>query len=80
MINKIALIGGGNIGGVLAQEIARRRLAREAAIVDIKGPDLARGKMLDIAEGLPSIFSDVKILASKEYNVIDGASNMPRRV
>lgn len=73
MINKIALIGGGNIGGVLAQEIARRRLAREVAMVDIKGPDLARGKMLDIAEGLPIIASDIRMLASKEYNVIEGA-------
>ena len=29
MLNKIGLIGGGYIGGVLAQEIAERRLARE---------------------------------------------------
>ena len=73
MLNKIALIGGGNIGGVLAQEIARRHLARQVAIMDVKGPDLARGKALDIAEGLPIISSDVKMLSSKEFNVIDGA-------
>lgn len=73
MLNKIALIGGGNIGGVLAQEIVRRRLARTVALVDVKGPDLAIGKTLDIAEGSPIIGSDVAAVGSKEYNVISGA-------
>ena len=50
MLNKIALIGGGNIGGVLAQEIFQRKLARVVALVDVKGPDVAKGKCLDIAE------------------------------
>jgi malate dehydrogenase len=73
MLNKIALIGGGNIGGVLAQEIVRRRLARSVVMVDIKEPDLAKGKALDIAEGSPIIFSDVRVGGSKEYAVIEGA-------
>lgn len=73
MLNKIALIGGGNIGGVLLQEIVRRRLARHVAIIDVKGPDLAKGKALDIAEGTPIIYSDVKSEGSKEYEVIEGA-------
>jgi malate dehydrogenase len=73
MLNKIALIGGGNIGGVLAQEIVRRRLARAVAMVDIKEPDLAKGKTLDIAEGSPIISSDVRAEGSKEYSVIEGA-------
>ncbi len=73
MLNKIALIGGGNIGGVLAQEIVRRRLARNVAMVDIKEPDLAKGKALDIAEGSPIISSDIKVEGSKEYSVIEGA-------
>ena len=48
MLNKIGLIGGGNIGGVLMQEIVQRQLAREVALVDIKEPDLAKGKALDL--------------------------------
>ena len=51
MLNKIGLVGGGNIGGVLMQEVAQRQLARSVAMVDIKEPDLAKGKALDIAEG-----------------------------
>ncbi len=72
MLNKIGLIGGGMIGGVLAQEVVSRRLARTVALVDIKPPDLAKGKCLDIAEGTPHIGSDVDYVAGKEFNVLDG--------
>lgn len=73
MLNKIGLIGGGNIGGVLMQEIAKRRLARVVAMVDVKEPDLAKGKALDIAEGSPTISTDVEVIGSKTYDVIEGA-------
>ncbi len=70
---KIGVIGGGNIGGVLVQEIVRRRLASHVGLVDVKAPDLAKGKCLDIAEGSPIILSDVVVEGSKEYDVIAGA-------
>ena len=73
MLKKIALIGGGNIGGVLAQELFRRGLAATVALVDVKGPDVAKGKCLDIAEGTPIIGSDVKYVAGKSYDVIKDA-------
>jgi malate dehydrogenase len=73
MLKKIGLIGGGNIGGVLAQELFRRKLARTVGLMDVKGPDLARGKCLDITEGAPIIGSDVDCTAGKEYDVLDGA-------
>ena len=73
MLKKIGLIGGGNIGGVLAQELFRRNLAATVAMVDVKGPDVAKGKCLDIAEGTPIIGSDVKFEAGKEYGVIKDA-------
>ncbi|MGD9488460.1 MAG: malate dehydrogenase [Calditrichaceae bacterium] len=73
MLNKIAVIGGGNIGGVLVQEIVRRRLARTVALVDVKEPELAKGKTLDISEGTPVISTDIKVIGSKEYDVIKDA-------
>ncbi len=73
MLDKIGVIGGGNIGGVLVQELVRRRLARNVALVDVKEPELAKGKTLDIAEGSPVIRSDVKVEGSKTYEVLDGA-------
>lgn len=73
MLNKIGLIGGGNIGGVLMQEVVKRQLAREVAMVDIKEPDLAKGKALDIAEGSSTIGADVRCIGGKEYDVIEGS-------
>jgi len=73
MLNKIGLIGGGNIGGVLMSEIVERQLAREVALVDIKEPDLAKGKALDIAEGSATIGADVRCIGGKEYDVLEGS-------
>ncbi len=73
MLNKIGLIGGGNIGGVLAQELFRRNLAKSVGLMDVKGPDLAKGKCLDIAEGTPIIGSDVTYSAGKDYDVLEGS-------
>ena len=73
MLSKIAVIGGGNIGGVLIQDVVARKLARNVALVDVKPPDLAKGKCLDITEGSPVIGSDINVEGSKEYNVIEGA-------
>ncbi|MCK5033477.1 MAG: malate dehydrogenase [Calditrichia bacterium] len=73
MLNKIGLIGGGNIGGVLMQEIVQRQLARSVAMVDIKEPDLAKGKALDIAEGSATIGADVNVIGGKTYDILEGA-------
>jgi len=70
MIAKIGIIGGGNIGGVLLQEIARRGLAREVAVMDVAAPDFAAGKALDVAEGAPVLGSDVRIIGGKGYDVL----------
>jgi len=89
MMNKIGLIGGGYIGGVLAQEIAQRRLAREVGLVDpapmpnpsdpadrqevVKKQSVSIGKCLDIAEGLPAIGRDIRVVGSKDYSALAGA-------
>jgi len=73
MLDKIGIIGGGNIGGVLLQLLVQRKYAKHVGLVDVKGPDLAKGKALDIAEGTTVIRSDVQVEGSKEYDVIEGA-------
>lgn len=89
MLNKIGIIGGGYIGGVLVQEIVQRRLAREVGLSDpapfvnpndpadrqevTKKQTVAGGKCLDIAEGMPTIRSDVRCVGSKDYSAIRGA-------
>ncbi|MFH1841937.1 MAG: malate dehydrogenase [bacterium] len=73
MVNKIGLVGGGQIGGVLVSEIVTRRLARNIGLVDIKPPDMAKGKCLDIAEGMPTIGRDVEFQASKTFSALKGS-------
>ena len=56
---KIALIGGGNIGGVLAEQAAYRELGDVVIFDVVEG--LPQGKALDMAEGAPLVGSDAKI-------------------
>jgi malate dehydrogenase len=88
MLKKIGVVGGGFIGGVLVQELVQRRLARTVAVTDpapfvnesdpaekqevTKKQSVAKGKALDILEGLPTLCRDVDILASRDYDVLDG--------
>jgi malate dehydrogenase len=68
---KIALIGGGNIGGVLAEQIALRELGDVVIFDVVEG--LPQGKTLDIAEGAPLIESDVALRGTNRYEDIAGA-------
>jgi malate dehydrogenase len=68
---KIALIGGGNIGGVLAQEAAFRELG-DVVIFDVV-EDMPQGKALDMAEGAPLVGADADIQGTNEYAGIAGA-------
>jgi len=69
--NKIALIGGGNIGGVLAQEAAFRELGDVVIFDVVEG--LPQGKALDMAEGAPVIGADAVITGTNDYKGISGA-------
>jgi malate dehydrogenase len=71
MRKKIALIGGGNIGGVLAEQAAYRELG-EVVIFDVVH-GVPQGKALDIAEGAPLANSDAKISGGNDYSDIAGA-------
>ena len=65
MRNKVALIGGGNIGGVLAEQIAYRELGDVVIFDVVEG--LPQGKALDIAEGAPVVGADAKITGTNSY-------------
>jgi malate dehydrogenase len=68
---KIALIGGGNIGGVLAEQIAYRELGDVVLFDVVEG--LPQGKALDLAEGAPVVGADVAIRGTNRYEDIAGA-------
>ncbi|MBT8379719.1 MAG: malate dehydrogenase [Ignavibacteria bacterium] len=68
---KIALIGGGQIGGVLAQLIAQRQLG-DVVLYDIV-EDMPQGKTLDIAEASRIDGFDVNVKGTNDYKDIEGA-------
>jgi malate dehydrogenase len=68
---KIALIGGGQIGGMLAHLIAQNHLA-DIVLYDIV-EDLPQGKMLDIMESSPIQGFDLSIVGSSQVADIKGA-------
>lgn len=68
---KIALIGGGQIGGVLAQLAASKQLG-DVVMFDIV-EDLPQGKTLDIAEASRVDGFDVNVTGTNDYKDINGA-------
>lgn len=68
---KIALIGGGQIGGVLAQLIAMRQLG-DVVMYDIV-EDLPQGKTLDIAEASRVDGFDAHVTGTNDYKDINGS-------
>ncbi|MEJ2194534.1 MAG: malate dehydrogenase [Ignavibacteriaceae bacterium] len=70
--NKIALIGGGQIGGVLAQLVALRQLG-DVLMFDIV-EDLPQGKTLDIGEASRIDGFDVKVEGTNNYKDLAGSN------
>lgn len=69
---KIALIGGGQIGGVLAQLCALRELGDVVLFDIVEG--MPQGKTLDIAEAAPVDGFDVSVTGTNSYKDIAGAN------
>ncbi|MEW6652081.1 MAG: malate dehydrogenase [Bacteroidota bacterium] len=69
--NKIALIGGGQIGGVLAQLLAMRQLGDILLFDIVEG--LPQGKSLDIAEASRIDGFDVSIKGTNDYKDLEGS-------
>ncbi|MEJ2698351.1 MAG: malate dehydrogenase [Desulfuromonadales bacterium] len=69
---KIALIGGGQIGGVLAQLCALRELGDVVLFDIVEG--LPQGKMLDLAEASPVDGFDVALKGTNDYKDIEGSN------
>ncbi len=68
---KISLIGGGQIGGVLAQLCALRELGDVVMFDIVEG--MPQGKMLDIAEAAPVDGFDTFLTGTQDYKDIAGS-------
>jgi len=70
---KIALIGGGQIGGIIAMLAAQKELG-DIVILDIPNvKGMVQGKALDLMELRPHDGYDVNIIGTSDYNDIKGA-------
>ena len=69
--NKIALIGGGQIGGTLAHLAAMREMG-DVVILDLND-GVAKGKALDLAQSGPIDDFDAKMSGTNDYSDIAGA-------
>ncbi|MEE4310481.1 MAG: malate dehydrogenase [candidate division KSB1 bacterium] len=70
---KIALIGGGQIGGILALLVAQKELG-DAVVVEIPEKEgVAKGKTLDIMEASPLMGVDSNLSGTANFDDIKGA-------
>jgi malate dehydrogenase len=72
MLNKIAVIGAGNVGATLVQRLAEAELAKVVAMVDI-AEGIPQGKALDILESGPVYGYDTRVLGSNGYDIVKDA-------
>lgn len=84
-MNKITVIGAGNVGATVANVIAHKDLCRELVLVDIKD-GLAEGKALDIWQAGPINHFNTKVvgvtndyLRTKGSGVVVITSGLPRK-
>ena len=67
MVNKITVVGAGNVGATTAQRVAEKELARHVVLVDIM-EGIPQGKGLDQWESAPIEVFDSRIVGSNGYD------------
>ena len=72
MMNKITVVGAGNVGATAAQRLAEKELARRVVLVDvIEG--VPHGKALDQWESAPIEGFDTRVLGANDYTAAAGS-------
>jgi malate dehydrogenase len=71
-VQKIAILGAGNVGGTLAQRLAEADLTQELALIDIVD-GLPQGKALDIQESAPILGFTTRVHGSTSLDALANA-------
>src|SRR2546426_4086922 len=72
MLNKITVVGAGNVGATTAQRLAEKQLARAVVLVDvIEG--VPQGKGLDQWQSAPIEGFDTRVVGSNDYGPAQGS-------
>ena len=72
-MDQVAILGGGELGGLLAHALARRNIASDIRLIDDNGR-AAEGKALDIAQAAPIEGFASNVSGSTDVSVVAGAS------
>jgi malate dehydrogenase len=72
MVNKITVVGAGNVGATAAQRIAEKELARVVVMVDV-AEGIPQGKGLDQWESAPIEMFDSRVIGSNGYEESAGS-------
>lgn len=71
-MNKITVVGAGNVGATLAQRLAERELAREVVLVDVV-EGIPQGKALDQWQSGPIEGFDTRVIGTNDYGPANGS-------
>ncbi len=71
-MNKITVVGAGNVGATTAQRLAERELAREIVLVDVVD-GVPQGKGLDQWESAPIEGFDSRVIGTTGYDAAEGS-------
>jgi malate dehydrogenase len=72
MVNKITVVGAGNVGATTAQRVAEKELARTVVMVDV-AEGIPQGKGLDQWQSAPIEGYDTRIIGSNTYDESAGS-------
>jgi len=71
-LQKIAVLGAGNIGGSLAQRLAEMDVAKEVVLIDIVD-GLPQGKALDIQQSAPILGFSTRVTGTTSVDAVAGS-------
>src|SRR6185295_7629255 len=72
LMNKITVVGAGNVGATLAQRVAEKELARELVVVDVV-EGMPQGKGLDQWESAPIEGFDTRVKGTNDFSAMAGS-------
>ena len=72
MVNKITVVGAGNVGATTAQRVAEKELARTVVMVDVV-EGIPQGKGLDQWESAPIEGFDSRVIGTNGYDESEGS-------
>src|SRR3712207_8119092 len=72
MVNKVTVVGAGNVGATTAQRVAEKELARRVVMVDV-AEGIPQGKGLDQWQSAPIEGFDSRVIGTNGYDETEGS-------